>query len=195
MQVLLDGDILLECFLNKSDSIKEFNEILEIAEFIDWKVYVNKRSIKLGDNIAFQVALKFKNCIIHVDSNLIEKAKKSSLQDFESAIELAWATDNHLDAIITLEPKFFEKVTKTSIKILTLQEFLIRIRVKQSLDIAEKTVRVVPNFPETEDTDTPLIGTLTKFYGHYSDSMEMQASAAKVAEYLNGHAGWVYTLC
>jgi hypothetical protein len=65
----------------------------------------------------------------------------------------------------------------------------------QSLDIAEKTVPVVPNSPETEDADTGLnIGKPTKFYGRYSDSMEMNASAATVAEYLNGHAGW-FTRC
>ncbi|MEJ1932205.1 DUF1997 domain-containing protein [Nostoc sp. NIES-2111] len=64
----------------------------------------------------------------------------------------------------------------------------------QSLDIVEKTVPVVPNSQEVEDTDTPLIGTVTKFYGRYGDSMEMYAPAAAVAEYLNGHAGW-FTRC
>lgn len=65
----------------------------------------------------------------------------------------------------------------------------------QSLDTAEKTVPVVPNSPEIEDADTGLnIGKPTKFYGRYSDSMEMYASAATVAEYLNSHAGW-FTRC
>ncbi|MBD2252366.1 DUF1997 domain-containing protein [Nostoc parmelioides] len=65
----------------------------------------------------------------------------------------------------------------------------------QSLDITETTVPVVPNFPETEDADTGLsAGTLSKFYGRYSDSMEMYAPAQKVAEYLNSHASW-FTRC
>jgi hypothetical protein len=62
------------------------------------------------------------------------------------------------------------------------------------LSTVEKTVPVVPNSQEVEDTDTPLIGTITKFYGRYGDSMEMYAPAAAVAEYLNGHAGW-FTRC
>lgn len=65
----------------------------------------------------------------------------------------------------------------------------------QSLDITETTVPVVPNLPETEDTDTGLsVGTPSKFYGRYSDSMEMYAPTPTVAEYLNSHASW-FTRC
>ncbi|MBD2343836.1 DUF1997 domain-containing protein [Anabaena subtropica] len=65
----------------------------------------------------------------------------------------------------------------------------------QSLDITESTVPVVPNLPETENTDTGLsVGTSSKFYGRYSDSMKMYAPAQMVAEYLNSHASW-FTRC
>jgi Protein of unknown function (DUF1997) len=61
----------------------------------------------------------------------------------------------------------------------------------QSLNVTEKSLPVAPNFPEIADKDTQLtVGTPSKFYGRYSDSMEMYAPAQTVAEYLNTHASW-----
>ncbi|MGH1396894.1 MAG: DUF1997 domain-containing protein [Trichormus sp.] len=61
----------------------------------------------------------------------------------------------------------------------------------QSLEITETVVPVPTNLPEIEDTGTEkTIGTPNKFYGHYSDCMEMSAPANTVAEYLNAHASW-----
>ncbi|WP_066375264.1 MULTISPECIES: DUF1997 domain-containing protein [unclassified Anabaena] len=61
----------------------------------------------------------------------------------------------------------------------------------QSLDITETVVPVAANLPENEVTDTQLpVGTPTKFYGRYSDCMEMFAPAHRVVEYLNAHASW-----
>jgi hypothetical protein len=61
----------------------------------------------------------------------------------------------------------------------------------QSLEITETIVPVTTNLTDTEETGTEkAIGTLTKFYGRYSDCMEMSAPSQTVTEYLNSHADW-----
>ncbi|MBE9202012.1 MULTISPECIES: DUF1997 domain-containing protein [unclassified Nodularia (in: cyanobacteria)] len=61
----------------------------------------------------------------------------------------------------------------------------------QSWDIKETVLPVASSLTESEDTLTEATVRLpTKFYGHYSDSMEMYAPANRVAEYLQTHATW-----
>ncbi|MEH2446936.1 MAG: DUF1997 domain-containing protein [Nostoc sp.] len=61
----------------------------------------------------------------------------------------------------------------------------------KSWEITEAVLPVGSSQQETEDTLTEAnVATLTKFSGHYQDFMEMPASAAKVAEYLNAHTSW-----
>ncbi|MDB9540011.1 DUF1997 domain-containing protein [Anabaenopsis tanganyikae CS-531] len=61
----------------------------------------------------------------------------------------------------------------------------------QSWDIKETVLPVASSLTESEDTLTQTtVGTFTKFFGHYSDSMEMNSPAHKVAEYLQAHGAW-----
>ncbi|BAY63888.1 hypothetical protein NIES22_39780 [Calothrix brevissima NIES-22] len=61
----------------------------------------------------------------------------------------------------------------------------------QSLEITETVLPVASHLTEADDALTGVsIATPTKFYGCYSDYMEMFAPAAIVAEYLNTHASW-----
>ena len=61
----------------------------------------------------------------------------------------------------------------------------------QSWDIKETVLPVASSLTESEDTPTPAtVRSPTKFYGRYSDSMEMYAPAHKVAKYLEIHASW-----
>ncbi len=61
----------------------------------------------------------------------------------------------------------------------------------QSLDITETVLPVASNPAAAEDTPTPAtVGTPTKFYGRYSDSMALCAPKHTVAEYLDAHASW-----
>ncbi|MEA5502847.1 DUF1997 domain-containing protein [Halotia wernerae UHCC 0503] len=61
----------------------------------------------------------------------------------------------------------------------------------QSLDITETVLPVASNPASAEETPTQAtVGTLTKFYGHYSDSMAMYAPKYTVAEYLDAHPSW-----
>ncbi|MDB9377652.1 DUF1997 domain-containing protein, partial [Nodularia sphaerocarpa] len=61
----------------------------------------------------------------------------------------------------------------------------------QSWDIKETVQPVASSLTESEETPTEAtVGSFTKFYGHYSDSMEMYASAHTVSEYLQSHASW-----
>jgi Protein of unknown function (DUF1997) len=61
----------------------------------------------------------------------------------------------------------------------------------QSLDITETVLPVASNLAEAEDTQTEAdAGIPTKFYGRYSDFMEMYAPVHTVTEYLNSHTSW-----
>ncbi|BAY12728.1 DUF1997 domain-containing protein [Calothrix sp. NIES-2098] len=61
----------------------------------------------------------------------------------------------------------------------------------QSLEIKETVLPVASSLTEAEDALAGVpIATPTKFYGRYSDYMEMYAPAAAVAEYLNTHNSW-----
>ncbi|OUL22174.1 DUF1997 domain-containing protein [Nostoc sp. 106C] len=61
----------------------------------------------------------------------------------------------------------------------------------QSLEITETVLPVASNLTEAEDVLAGVsVATPTKFYGRYSDYMEMYAPAATVAEYLNTHTSW-----
>jgi hypothetical protein len=61
----------------------------------------------------------------------------------------------------------------------------------QSLEITEAVLPTASSLAEAEDALTGVtVATPTKFYGRYSDFMEMSAPAATVAEYLNTHASW-----
>ena len=61
----------------------------------------------------------------------------------------------------------------------------------QSLDMRETVLPIASSLTESEQQVTQAtIGLLTKFYGHYRDSMAMYSPANQVAEYLQTHASW-----
>lgn len=64
----------------------------------------------------------------------------------------------------------------------------------ESFDSLESTEAVLSIASPIADTETASpeksLGTSTIFYGRYQDSMEMYASADKIAEYLNNHSSW-----
>ncbi|WP_414565486.1 MULTISPECIES: DUF1997 domain-containing protein [unclassified Anabaena] len=61
----------------------------------------------------------------------------------------------------------------------------------QSLDIKETVLPVASNVTAAEDTQIEVtVGSPNRFYGRYSDSMEMYAPANSVAEYLDAHTSW-----
>ncbi|BAY92845.1 MULTISPECIES: DUF1997 domain-containing protein [unclassified Tolypothrix] len=61
----------------------------------------------------------------------------------------------------------------------------------KSLEITETVLPVASSATEAEDALTGVpVAMPTKFYGSYSDCMEMYAPSAMVAEYLNTHSSW-----
>jgi hypothetical protein len=60
----------------------------------------------------------------------------------------------------------------------------------QSWDIKETVLPVASSLTESEEPTEANLGTPSKFYGHYSDAMEMYSPAHTVAEYLDTHSLW-----
>ncbi|RCJ34118.1 hypothetical protein A6770_17465 [Nostoc minutum NIES-26] len=64
-----------------------------------------------------------------------------------------------------------------------------------SLEIPETVLPVTSSQQETDEiSQEASVGTPTKFYGRYSDCMEMYAPADTVVKYLNAHGSW-FTRC
>lgn len=61
----------------------------------------------------------------------------------------------------------------------------------QSFDTTEAVLSATSTLEEAPDaTQEAPVGTSTRFYGRYSDCMEMHAAAGTVVEYFDSHASW-----
>jgi hypothetical protein len=61
----------------------------------------------------------------------------------------------------------------------------------QSSDTKEPVLSMASTLPPTEDVPQPTTaGTATRFFGQYSNCMEMYAPSRVVAEYLDNHGCW-----
>lgn len=135
-KVLFDTNIILDIALKR---IPYFDNSARLFTFIDTNkitgyisattitdIYYIAKSEKGHDKI-----LEFISNLIEiveitgVDRDVIEKAMKSEMKDFEDAIQVSTAEFNEIDCIITRNKKDFNKST---IKIFTPEEFLETIK-------------------------------------------------------------------
>ena len=119
-KVLVDADVILELFLNRSGFVENIEKLLEEAEKTkSVELYVTDKCLRripleLDDanselaeqSVAF-IKRFFNDRIIKIDSALKEQARKYALPDFDSALELACAIEMYLGAIVTLNPSNF----------------------------------------------------------------------------------------
>ncbi len=123
IRVLVDADVWLELFINRSsfvENAEKLQQLLLDPEYSPWiEVYTTSKCLRriryelgesdsnLGeDAVAYVETMGVK--VIPIDESLREKARTYSLRDFDSAEEVACATANNLDAIITLNPQNFD---------------------------------------------------------------------------------------
>ncbi|MEM1392122.1 MAG: PIN domain-containing protein [Cyanobacteria bacterium P01_H01_bin.150] len=145
MKVLIDADIVLELFINRSGFVEDAERLLvEIAQSQQIEVYVTDKCLKRirlelgdindqdGEQAACKVSAMANGRIIKIDRSVREQARKLPLKNFESAEQLACATVMQLDAIVTQNPQNFDGAT---FPIWSIESLLKRLQFQQYLDI------------------------------------------------------------
>jgi hypothetical protein len=112
MKILVDADTILEILINRAVFIDEVSHLSDLIGTKHAEIYM----LDIGLEKIRQVIKKMTSAqsarrltswirkmaiIVTTDSNLIQEARTSSLADFESAMELAWATKMGIGAILT----------------------------------------------------------------------------------------------
>lgn len=139
VKVLLDADVLLELFVNRSGFVEDVERLLaEIEKSRQVEVYVTDKCLKririeddLGDEASSFVEEMVRGRVIKIDSDIRAMARVSCLQDYDSAEELACANARNLDAIITQNPQNFDGST---LPIWSVASLLERISLEKSLE-------------------------------------------------------------
>lgn len=134
VKVLLDADVLLELFLNRSGFVEDVERLLaEIEKSRQVEVYITDKCLKririendLGDEASLFVEEMVYGRVIKIDSDIREMARVSCLQDYDSAEEVACANAMHLDAIVTHNPSNF---TGANLRIWSVVDLLNRLSV------------------------------------------------------------------
>lgn len=152
-KVLVDADVILELFLNRSGFVEDIEKLLEetnkrnsIKLYITDKclrripLELDDEEIELAEKSVAFVKGIFNDRIIKIDSELKEQARKCALPDFDSALELACATKVGLDAIVTHNPSNFGVICENGIsklKIWDLKTLNCRLSL-ESVEVADK---------------------------------------------------------
>ena len=156
-KVLVDADVILELFLNRSGFVEDIQKLLEEAEKTNSvELYITDKCLRqipleLDDeeielaekSVAFIKGI-FNDRIIKIDSTLKEQARKCTLPDFDSALELACATKMDLDAIVTHNPSNFGVICDNGIsklKIWDIKTLNCRLSL-ESVKVAERDLPV-----------------------------------------------------
>jgi predicted nucleic acid-binding protein len=110
-RILVDADLILEALMNRNNSVGDVSELLDRVHpwvqmyitDIGWQKIHTYASRLQNTNIAELVInwLQDKIQVCTIDQTILQQARFSPLQDFESAVELVCATDEKLDAIVT----------------------------------------------------------------------------------------------
>lgn len=118
MKVLVDADWILELFVNRDKYSQEAEKLLEIlnkhskievygTDLGLEKIYsfISKHDPELGQDAVSKVRALLNNLILPFEDNIKNYARTLSINDYESAVEVAFAEYKNIGAIITLNPE------------------------------------------------------------------------------------------
>ena len=153
-KVLVDADVILELFLNRSGFVEDIETLLQEAEknnltelYITDKclrripLELDEEEIELAEKSVAFIKGIFNDRIIKIDSPLKEQARKYPLPDFDSALELACATKMDLDAIVTHNPSNFGVICENGISKLKIWN-LKTLNMRLSLESADEPLQI-----------------------------------------------------
>lgn len=141
VKVLLDADVLLECFINRSGFIEDAERLLtEVEQSQQIEVYATDKCLKrtqlqlggkLGEDAVLYVKKILHNRIIEISKSIRDEARTYCLPDFDSAEELVCAKNEQLNAIVTLNPKNFDGIN--DFLIWSVEDLLARLQLNKNL--------------------------------------------------------------
>ncbi len=109
--ILVDADLILEALMNRNQLIGDISELFDrvhplikmYVTDVGWQKIYTYASRFQNSQVAQIVIdwLEEKITICTVDKNILQQARNSSIQDFESAVEFACASYQEFDAIVT----------------------------------------------------------------------------------------------
>lgn len=163
-RVLVDGDLLLESCLVPS---RDTDQLMKMAASKQIEMYLTDQCLEkirfyaVKDNCEYaeELILILENEleILTISNEIINKAKKLTLPDLESAIEIICAIDNQLDAIVTRNPRNFHG---TDFPIWSAKNLLSRLHLSKCLSLESDFLQSyyqmdigIPSFHSMEAVD------------------------------------------
>lgn len=152
MKILIDADVIIELFLNRSGFVEDAEKLFNAATCAeDIEFYITNKCLeririeKNGEQSARELETMLQGHIVYDNDNYREQARRSSLKDFDSAEELACAITLGYDAIVTMNPQNFDGVL---FSIWSIEDLLIRLNLENNLKVklsARYPVQVEPS--------------------------------------------------
>ncbi|MDZ8033935.1 DUF1822 family protein [Nostoc sp. DedSLP04] len=118
MKILVDADVLLEVLLNRNGLVDDAEKIWKLTQNRQIEAYITEIGLdkiysfctELADSdVAYKIVTSIQAIVSRCSLNrtLIEQARLSKLEDFESAVELTCAKEMELDGVVTLNVPSF----------------------------------------------------------------------------------------
>ncbi|OUL28233.1 PIN domain-containing protein [Nostoc sp. 106C] len=121
LKILVDADLILEALMNRNNCVEDVGKLLDIIHpviqiyitDVGWQKIYNYLSCLQNTQIAELVVnwLQEKIQICPIDNSILQQARSSPLQDFESAVELVCVSKRQLHAIVTHKQENFAEAT------------------------------------------------------------------------------------
>lgn len=140
-KVLIDADLILELFLNRSEFIESAERLFYIqSQYRDIQMYITDQCLvkihmhlnipdhQVGNDAVLSIQKMFNQHIITVTFDHIEKARLSSINDFESSVEIACAIELTCDAIVTNQVGNF---VTSALSVWSTDELELRLKLEQ----------------------------------------------------------------
>ncbi len=149
MKVLFDADMLLEVLLNRNGLVDDAEKIWKLTQNRQIEAYITEIGLdkiyslctEIADsNVACSIVTSIQAIVSRCSLNksLMEQARLSKLEDFESAVEFICAKDMELDGVVTLSVPNF---AGADIRVWMANELLEALKEKQNgKGVLEKNV-------------------------------------------------------
>ncbi|BAY32369.1 hypothetical protein NIES37_17190 [Tolypothrix tenuis PCC 7101] len=149
LRILVDADLILEALMNRYNCVEDVSNLLDVAHplvqiyitDIGWQRISNYISRLQNSQIAEIVInwLQEKIQICPVDNSILQQARVSPLQDFDSAVELVCVSDRLLHAIVTHKPDNFADAPN-KVVIWSMTELWVRANLEMKYMYAGKVI-------------------------------------------------------
>lgn len=147
IQLLIDSDTLLELILGRYILQNEVKELEYFLEFNSIDLHITqygldkfckylKRFTELKEYKKITRIIKKRLKILSMDTSVDREALRQPLIDFESAIEVAYASKNQIGAIITHKPSDFSGTSL--LQVLTIEHLKMRNHLEEILALGEQ---------------------------------------------------------